>query len=88
MMGGPSHKNNILAYGAYLDDTEGQEVMLFIFSPLFPNHQEGFRPNQLKYVTIISLALAFILSFLISNRVSKPIISITSSASKLAARRL
>lgn len=86
MMGGPSHKNNILAYGAYLDDTEGQEVMLFIFSPLFPVESTvDILSNQLKYVTIISLALAFILSFLISNRVSKPIISITSSASKLAA---
>ena len=86
MMKDPSHKNNILAYGAYLDDTKGHEVMLFIFSPLFPVESTvSILANQLKYVTIISLVLAFLLSFLISNRVSKPIIGITNSASQLAA---
>lgn len=78
-------KNNTLAYGAYLDDTEGQEVILYIFSPLFPlKSTVDILANQLKYVTFISLILAFILSLLISSRVSKPIINITNSASSLA----
>ena len=80
------HKNNILAYGAYLDDEEGQEVILYIFSPLFPVESTvDILSNQLKYVTVISLALAFGLSLLISRRISKPIENITKSASKLAA---
>lgn len=83
--GGRGHKGNTLAYGAYLDSTSGEEVILYIFSPLFPVESTvEILSNQLKYVTVISLALAFVLSWLISRRISKPIISITKSASKLA----
>ena len=85
MLTDPARKNNTLAYGAYLDDTEGQEVILYIFSPLFPVESTvDILSDQLKYVTLISLVLAFALSFLISNRVSRPIVNITNSASKLA----
>jgi signal transduction histidine kinase len=84
--GGRDHKGgNTLAYCAYLDNSKGQEVILYIFSPLFPVESTvNILENQLKYVTVISLALAFILSWLISRRISKPIINITKSASKLA----
>ncbi len=85
MLTDPNHKNNTLAYCAYLDDTNGQEVILYIFSPLFPVESNvDILADQLKYVTFISLALAFAISFLISNRISKPIVNITNSASKLA----
>lgn len=85
LMADTGHKSNTLAYGAYLDDTKNQEVMLYIFSPLFPvKSTVDILANQLKYVTLISLALAFALSFLISNRISRPIVNITNSASKLA----
>lgn len=85
MLTDPGRKNNTLAYGAYLDNTPGNEVILYIFSPLFPVESTvDILASQLRYVTLISLVLAFILSFLISNRVSKPIINITNSASKLA----
>ena len=85
MLSDPGRKNNTLAYGAYLDQTPGREVILYLFSPLFPVESTvDILANQLRYVTLISLILAFILSFLISNRVSKPIIHITDSASKLA----
>lgn len=78
-------KNNTLAYGAYLDETEGREVILYIFSPLFPVESTvDILSNQLKYVTMISLVLAFGLSLLISNRISRPIVNITKSATKLA----
>lgn len=77
--------NNTLAYSAYLDKTEGREVFLYIFSPLFPVESTvDILSNQLKYVTIISLILAFGLSLLISNKISKPIVNITRSASSLA----
>ncbi len=79
-------KNNTLAYSAYLDRTVGHEVILYIFSPLFPVESTvDILSNQLKYVTFISLALAFSLSLLISSRISKPIANITKSASSLAA---
>lgn len=83
---GRDHKGgNTLAYCAYLDDSTGEEVILYIFSPLFPVESTvDILANQLKYVTVISLALAFILSWLISRRISKPIVNITKSASKLA----
>ncbi len=85
LMSDSVRKVNTLAYGAYLDNEAGQEVILYIFSPLFPvKSTVDILANQLRYVTIISLVLAFILSFLISNRVSKPIVNITNSASKLA----
>ena len=78
-------KNKTLAYGAYLDKTKGQEVILYIFSPLFPVESTvEILSNQLKYVTLISLALAFGLSLLISSRISRPIVNITKSASQLA----
>ena len=80
-----SGKNNTLAYSAWLDDTKGQEVILYIFSPLFPVESTvSILSDQLKYVTFISLALAFALSLLISSRISRPIVNITKSASKLA----
>ena len=83
--GGRDRRGNILAFGAYLDNTKNEEVILYIFSPLFPvGSTVDILSNQLKYVTVISLLLAFGLSWLISRRISKPIVNITKSASKLA----
>lgn len=84
-LSGRGDNNRTLAYGAWLDDTEGREVILYIFSPLFPMESTvDILSNQLKYVTFISLALAFALSLLISSRISRPIVNITKSASRLA----
>lgn len=85
LMNDQRRKDNTLAYGVYLDRTQGQEVILYIFSPLFPMESTvEILSNQLKYVTLISLALAFGLSLLISSRISRPIVNITKSASQLA----
>ena len=85
LMSDRGRKDNTLAYGVYLDAKKGQEVILYIFSPLFPVESTvEILSNQLKYVTLISLALAFGLSLLISSRISKPIINITKSAAQLA----
>lgn len=83
----PDRRNNTntLAFGAFLDNSQGREVILYIFSPLYPVESTvDILANQLIYVTIISLILAFGLSFIISNRITKPIVNITNSASKLA----
>ncbi|MFV0517692.1 MAG: sensor histidine kinase [Aminipila sp.] len=75
-----------LAYAGYLENSQGQRVILYIFSPLFPvDSTVGILRNQLIYVTVISLLLSFCLSVYLSNRISKPIKSITRSAEKLAA---
>lgn len=76
----------ILAYAGYLENSEDNTVILYIFSPLFPvDSTVGILRSQLIYVTIISLSLAFFLSFYLSNRISKPIRRINKTAEKLAA---
>lgn len=75
-----------LAYASYLENSEDGTVILYIFSPLFPvDSTVGILRNQLVYVTIISLCLAFCISLYLSKRISKPIRNITRSAEKLAA---
>jgi methyl-accepting chemotaxis protein len=74
-----------LAYGAWMKDAEGHAAILYVFSPLYPTESTvEILSNQLKYVTLISLGLAFVLSLLISSRISRPIVNITKSASRLA----
>lgn len=78
-------KANTLAYATFLNRENGSDVILYIFTPLYPVESTvGILRDQLVYVTIISLLLAFILSFYLSNRISKPIRSITLSARELS----
>lgn len=85
ILAGPRSDTKTLAYGVILDDTPDQEVILYIFSPLYPVESTvSILANQLIYVTIISLILAFFLSFYLSNRIARPIREITKSATKLA----
>jgi signal transduction histidine kinase len=81
----PMRDTNMMAYCAYLTRTEGQLVLLYIFSPLYPVESTiEILIDQLKYVTVISLLLAFALSFGISRMVTKPLTNITNSAAELA----
>ncbi|MDR2090039.1 MAG: HAMP domain-containing histidine kinase, partial [Clostridiales Family XIII bacterium] len=81
----PMRDARMLAYGTYLDRTEGQEVLLYIFSPLYPVESTiEILANQLRYFTVISLILACLLSFYISHIVTKPLTNITKSAARLA----
>ena len=77
---------NTLAYAGYLDNRDSSnEVILYIFSPLYPVESTvDILQQQLVYVTIISVVLAFLLSFYLSNRISKPIKDINNQAKKLA----
>jgi signal transduction histidine kinase len=80
-----SSNTNILAYCAYLNETEENEVYLYIFSPLYPVESTvDILASQLSYVTVISLLLAFLLSFYISKMVTRPLVRITNSAAQLA----
>lgn len=79
--------NNTFAYGTYLQRGPGEDVCMYIVAPLRPLESTvGILASQLIYVTLISLLLAFILSFLISKKLTTPIIEITKSADRLAKR--
>ncbi|MDR2771462.1 MAG: HAMP domain-containing histidine kinase [Clostridiales Family XIII bacterium] len=85
LMDNPMRDARMLAYCTYLDRTEGQEVLLYIFSPLYPVESTiEILANQLRYITVISLILACLLSFYISHIVTKPLTQITKSAVRLA----
>ncbi len=74
-----------LIYGTVFTDRNGEELILFLSSPLDPlGSTITILKDQLFYVTIIILLLAFILSFFISHRLAKPIRNITKSAKRLA----
>lgn len=76
---------NTLAYAAYLQNTPSSRVIMYIFSPLYPVASTvSILRTQLIYITIISLLLAFAVSFYISRRVTRPIREITDSAKNLA----
>jgi signal transduction histidine kinase len=72
-----------LVYATYLD--KNQTTIMYMISPLYPvSSTKKIIRNQLVYIMIISLALAFILSFYISSKISRPITDITKSARRLA----
>jgi signal transduction histidine kinase len=84
-MSNPMRDARMLAYCTYLDRTAGQEVLLYVFSPLYPVESTiEILAGQLRYITVISLVLAFLLSFYISHIVTKPLTNITKSAAQLA----
>ena len=77
-------KYSTLAYGRYLNRTPGQEVMLYIFSPLYPvTSTVNILKHQLLNITTIILIIAFILITYLSSRISRPIKSITNAAKKM-----
>ena len=75
----------VLAYATYLDRTWGREVVLYLFSPLYPVESTvSILQNQLLYVSLISLILAIIISIYLSRKISKPISNINRTAKELA----
>ncbi len=78
-----------LAYAAYLNKGGENQAILYIFAPLFPvDSTVGILANQLIYVTVISLSLAFLLSFYLSRYIAKPIKKVNASARQLASGNL
>ena len=77
-------KYSTLAYGCVLSSTPGQEVYLYIFSPLYPvTSTVNILKNQLLYVTFITLVLAFTLAIYFATRVSKPLKKMTVTAKEM-----
>ena len=76
---------NTLAFAGFVEDKEGNTAILYIFSPLYPvSSTVSILQEQLKYITIISLSIAFAISIYLARRISRPIRKITSQAKSLA----
>ena len=74
-----------LVYGKLINEGSNNLVYLTIFAPLTPVESTvDILANQLIIITFISLLLAFLLSFFISKKLTRPIIKITDSASMLS----
>lgn len=79
----PRFQNPTLVYGAILEN-EGDNYFLYINTALEPvDSTVNVLQNQLRIVTMICLLLSVGLSFIISRRITKPIIDITDSAAEL-----
>jgi len=77
--------SDFLLYGALLQDSSENYILLYIASPLDPiDSTIAILKDQLVIVTIILLLLALVLAFFISKRLAKPIEKLTSSARELA----
>ena len=77
-------KYSTLAYGCVLDHSPGQEVYLYIFSPLYPvTSTVNILKEQLMSVTWITLIIAFLLSVYFAMRISRPLQSMTGSARQM-----
>jgi hypothetical protein len=69
----PTRDTNMMAYSTCLERNEGRQVLLYIFSPLYPVESTvEILSNQLIYITVISLLLALLLSIYLSRMVTKP----------------
>jgi signal transduction histidine kinase len=70
-----------LEYASFVGDGD----FLYVLAPLYPTRTTiGILARQLVYVTIISLLVAFALSYYLSILITRPITAITKSAKKMA----
>ena len=77
-------KYSTLAYGCVLDSAPGQELYLYIFSPLYPvTSTVNILKTQLLQVTLITLIIAFLIAIYLSSRISKPLQSMTAAAREM-----
>lgn len=75
----------MLSYATYLDTTPGREIVLYLFSPLYPVESTiTILTNQLFTVTFLSLIVASIIGIILAMRISKPIDDINKTAKRLA----
>ena len=84
--GSDDESQRLLACGNVLHAEDKEDMIVYIFSPLWPMSSTiEILANQLIIVTIISLILACLISFYLSTRITRPIRKINNSAKRLAA---
>ena len=77
-------KTHMVVFGAKLQSFDGSSEYLYINAPLAPiDATTQVLQNQLVIIIVLSLTIAFVLSFFIANRISRPISNITKSANAL-----
>ena len=89
----PETERKTLEYAVLIDMPEAlyplygyQRLILFVFSPLYPQESTAqILTSQLVYVTIIAILLSILLGFYLSRMITKPLIEITGRARQLAA---
>lgn len=75
----------MLSYATYLDTTPEHEIVLYLFSPLYPVESTiSILQNQLFTVTILSLIVASFIGIILARRIAKPIDDINKTAKQLA----
>ncbi|MDO4551931.1 MAG: ATP-binding protein [Bacillota bacterium] len=80
--------NTILVYGKRITESSGAVVNLYVYAPLAPVESTiDILLNQLIMVTILSLLLAFGISFFLAKRITRPLVKITNSAAQLGQGR-
>jgi len=76
-----SFSRNMVVYGKIVQDAEGQEALLIITSQLQPMMETvKILSEQLIYVSIGILVIAFVISLLIARKVARPLEKITDKA--------
>ena len=84
--GSDDNSQKVLACGTVLHAKDKEDMIVYIFSPLYPvSSTISILARQLVIVTLISLILACVISFYLSNRITRPIRKINNSAKRLAA---
>lgn len=82
---GDDESREILACGIVLHYKEKEDMIAYIFSPLWPvSSTINILADQLVIVTLVSLILACLISFYLSTRITRPIRKIEHAAKRLA----
>lgn len=75
----------LLIYACTIGSTEKPEAYLLMNTPLAPVAMTvGVLQKMLIIITVILILLAFAISFIVSNRLAKPIVTVTKEAEQLA----
>lgn len=78
-------QSNIMIYASVIGDTESPEGYLVLNTPLVPvTATVDILKRQLFSITWMLILLAFVISYIVSKRLSDPIVRITKDAEQLA----
>ena len=84
--GNDDDSQKVLACGNVLHADGKEDVIVYIFSPLWPvSSTISILARMLAIVTVISLIVACLISYYLSSRIARPIRKIKNSAKRLAA---
>ena len=78
-------RQKIVGYASYLQDEQNKRsYIMYVFAPLAPMQSTiNILRSQLIYVTVIAILLSLAMALYLSNRIARPIKSITISAAEM-----